>query len=138
MICAMTIDRNADRAVYRQLADLLRQLIRSGNSSPGTILPSENQLIRDYGVGRVTVRNALALLRSEGLVTTRRGFGTQVRGAPSRTVVNVTAGDQISARMPLDLERQIHRLIDGTPVLVIQRANGDTEVYPADRTELSA
>ncbi|MFC8918723.1 GntR family transcriptional regulator [Streptomyces sp. NPDC047821] len=63
----------ADRA--RQLADLLRHQARTGGF-PGGVLPLEGRIGTDYGVSRNTVRQALDLLRAEGLVERQPGVGT--------------------------------------------------------------
>jgi GntR family transcriptional regulator len=60
---------------YLDLADALRARLAVGNHAAGGALPSESQLGREYAVSRVTVRRALELLRSEGLVTSRQGAG---------------------------------------------------------------
>ncbi|WP_435863209.1 GntR family transcriptional regulator [Streptomyces tendae] len=65
----------ADRA--RQLADVLRQQITDGAFAEGA-LPDERELGRRFGASRNAVRDALALLRQEGLITRRRGVGTTV------------------------------------------------------------
>lgn len=65
----------ADRA--RQLADVLRREVLSGVFAGGA-LPHESDLAADYGASRNTVRQALDLLRSEGLVTRVPGVGTTV------------------------------------------------------------
>ncbi|MFE0420149.1 GntR family transcriptional regulator [Streptomyces tendae] len=65
----------AERA--RQLADVLRQQITDGAFAEGT-LPDERELGRRFDASRNAVRDALALLREEGLITRRRGVGTTV------------------------------------------------------------
>lgn len=65
----------ADRA--RQLADLLRHQVLTGGFPDGT-LPHEAALGTDYGASRNTVRQALDLLRAEGLVERCPGVGTVV------------------------------------------------------------
>ncbi|MEU3731399.1 GntR family transcriptional regulator [Streptomyces sp. NPDC033538] len=65
----------AERA--RQLADVLRQQITDDGFADGT-LPDERTLGRRFGASRNAVRDALALLRREGLITRRRGVGTMV------------------------------------------------------------
>lgn len=65
--------RRADCA--RQIADVLRQQILSGALRDGT-LPVENALIREFDTTRNTVREALGLLRAEGLVDRVPGIGT--------------------------------------------------------------
>jgi GntR family transcriptional regulator len=65
----------ADRA--RQLADLLRHQVLAGRF-PDRVLPHEDVLGREYGASRNTVRQALGLLRGEGLVERVPGVGTVV------------------------------------------------------------
>lgn len=65
----------AERA--RQVADVLRQQITAGSFSAG-MLPDERSLGRQLGASRNAVREALGLLRGEGLITRRPGVGTMV------------------------------------------------------------
>lgn len=60
---------------YRTIAEDLRHQVKSGEIAAGGLLPSESDLSRTYAVSRVTVRKALELLRSEGVVAARQGFG---------------------------------------------------------------
>lgn len=65
--------------LYRQLEALLRSMILDeGVYAPGDILPSENQLINQFGVSRTTVRLAIKELEQEGLVRREQGLGTIV------------------------------------------------------------
>src|SRR5262249_48305790 len=64
--------------LYYQLENLLRERIMSGAVAAGDRLPTESELIRQYGVGRITVRQALAALAEDGLIERRRGRGTFV------------------------------------------------------------
>jgi GntR family transcriptional regulator len=64
--------------LYHQLSQLLREEIEQGTYQPGDRLPSEPELIREYGVSRITVRQALDELEAEGLVVRRHGKGTYV------------------------------------------------------------
>lgn len=68
--------------MYLQLADELREEIRSGQRPPGSQLPTESEFNRQYGVSRTTVKATLRQLVSEGLVITRKGFGSYVRERP--------------------------------------------------------
>lgn len=63
---------------YQRVAEGIRSMIQSGDLAPGTRLPSEHQLMRDYGVSRNTVRQALAELQLTNLVDRRQGKGTFV------------------------------------------------------------
>jgi DNA-binding FadR family transcriptional regulator len=58
--------------------------IRSGRLRPGTRLPTEQELMIAMGVSRTVVREAVAALRAEGLVTTRQGSGAFVAADSSR------------------------------------------------------
>ncbi len=60
---------------YLDVADGLRAQLAHGDFAAGGALPSEADLGAAYGVSRVTVRRALEALRSDGLVTSRRGSG---------------------------------------------------------------
>lgn len=132
---AMTIDQGSFEPVYRQLARILREQIQAGHLRPGAALPSEASLSQTYGVGRDAVRDALAALRSEGLVITTRGIGTFVRQpATDVTVVRKGPGTQVTARVATVEERQHLGLPEGTAVLVVMRAGEPDEILPADRT----
>jgi DNA-binding FadR family transcriptional regulator len=127
------IDPSADRAVFRQLADLLRDRIMSGDLAPGASLPSELRLAQEYELSRTTVRQAIALLRSEGLVIVEPPRGTFVRTIEPTETVTLLKGDTASARMPTPGERRELGIGEGVPVLVVFRADGSRELYAADR-----
>jgi GntR family transcriptional regulator len=73
------LDSAADRPLSLQLADLVRDEIRSGVRAPGSQLPTESEFQSTYDVSRTTVRSALQVLGAEGLVVTRKGYGSFVR-----------------------------------------------------------
>ncbi|WP_228010845.1 GntR family transcriptional regulator [Nonomuraea phyllanthi] len=89
------IDPNSDRAVFRQIADQLRQAIGSGRLREGEKLPSEAELIEHYGVARMTVRQAIQELRNEGLAVAEHGRGVFVRRRPP---VKRLASDRFARR----------------------------------------
>jgi GntR family transcriptional regulator len=68
--------------LYVQLADLFRQRIVKGVWKEGDKLPSLEQLVDEFEVARVTVRQAIERLTRDGLVLPQRGRGTFVTGAP--------------------------------------------------------
>jgi GntR family transcriptional regulator len=69
---------------YLTIADELRRQAGDGELSAGSLLPSEADLSAAYGASRVTVRKALEVLRGEGLIDSRQGYGWFVAGAPLR------------------------------------------------------
>jgi GntR family transcriptional regulator len=73
------VDHMNPTPLYAQLADILREMITSGELQPRSPLPSESYLQQEQGVSRGTVRTAVGILREEGLVVTIGGRGTFVR-----------------------------------------------------------
>ncbi len=69
---------------YQVIADDLRHRIRAAEFDLSGVLPSEASLSAQYSASRVTVRRALEVLRLEGLVESRQGFGWMVAGEPLR------------------------------------------------------
>ena len=73
----------ADVPKHVQIAEILRERIRSGELQPRLPLPSEPALMQEFGVARDTVRKAVRLLRDEGYIVTRKGMGSFVRDQES-------------------------------------------------------
>ena len=63
-----------------QVVNQLRTIIISGEISPGDILPSERKLAEKFGVGRLTIRDAIKKLEFYGIVKTNPQSGTVVKG----------------------------------------------------------
>ena len=72
----MTLYRNSLQPLYKQLKNALKQNIQKGKYKPDKPLPGERQLIEIYGVSRMTVRQAISELVSEGVLIRRQGSGT--------------------------------------------------------------
>ena len=90
-----SVDRMADAPPYRQIADQLRRAIQRGDLEPGGRVPSEAELMEHYGVARMTVRQAVAELKAEGLVIAEHGRGVFVRNRPT---VRRLASDRFARR----------------------------------------
>src|SRR4051794_33068534 len=69
---------------YVQLAEVLRERIARGHWTEGGKIPSLEELVREFDVARVTVRQAVDVLAREGLVSPERGRGTFVRQGKAR------------------------------------------------------
>jgi GntR family transcriptional regulator len=91
MISPVAIDHTDPRPPFRQIADDLREQIRDGRLAPGDKLPSERELVERHGTAQATVRQALAVLRLEGLVVPHQGKGVFVRRRPERVELDATA-----------------------------------------------
>jgi GntR family transcriptional regulator len=94
----MPLDDQTSRPLYRQVADDLRGQIQRQELTPGGQLPTEAKLMDEYGVSRNTIRLALGLLRTEGLVITGQGRGS--------FVAEVQSGD---AHSGVRIERHVNR-----------------------------
>lgn len=68
-----------ERPAYLQIADDLRAQVLDGSLQEDDQIPSESELMADYGVSRIVVRQAVQVLVHEGLVTKKHGRGTFVR-----------------------------------------------------------
>lgn len=93
---------------YRAIADELRHRVENGELAAGALLPSESELSGAYDVSRVTVRKALDVLRDEGLVDSRQGFGWFVATDPVRQSLGRlgTIEDQL-AELGVGSERRV-------------------------------
>lgn len=79
------IDHDGPTPLYVQVADAIGARINRGELQPNRPIPSENQLVQEYGIARGTARKAIELLRDRGLVTTVVGRGTFVLPAARPT-----------------------------------------------------
>ncbi|MEU6412993.1 GntR family transcriptional regulator [Microbispora sp. NPDC046933] len=82
----MSLDPDDPRPPYKQVANALRAAILTRRFEPGEKLPSGAELASTYGVARMTVQQAIRLLRDEGLVVSRQGSGVFVRERTERPV----------------------------------------------------
>ncbi|MDQ8194518.1 GntR family transcriptional regulator [Coraliomargarita sp. SDUM461004] len=72
--------------LYSDLAKTLRKQILNGQLAAGTRLPAERMLCEQFSASRVTVRQALAILEKEQLLTRIQGSGTYVSDAPQQRI----------------------------------------------------
>jgi len=86
---ATTPGRFSNRPLYLQLRDALAERIAQGEWKPGSAIPNESDLAREFGVSAGTMRKALDLMEAERLLTRRQGRGT---------FVNDQSSDELAAR----------------------------------------
>ncbi|MEU5243762.1 GntR family transcriptional regulator [Streptomyces asoensis] len=100
---------------YVRLAQTIQQRIEDGTYPPGTKVPSENQLVQAFGMSRPTVVRALELLKRDGWIESRQGYGTIVRGRPADVEHQERRGREVLER---DESRTPGRLVvvDQVPV----------------------
>lgn len=75
---ALAFDAGDDAPLYTRVKSLIVGRISSGEWPEGFRVPSENELVRDLGVSRMTVNRALRELQSEGLLRREQGIGSFV------------------------------------------------------------
>lgn len=111
-----------------EIAATLRNQIHRGELRPGDKLPTMDQLVEQYGVARQTARQALALLKNEGLAEYRagRGMGTIVRERPTTRMVRSRAMERDHLGYYSGASVQHWRVVPGT------RTEVTTEPVPAD------
>jgi GntR family transcriptional regulator len=116
---------------YAQIVNTLQARIEDGAYAAGTMLPSETDLMGEFGVSRPTVVRAFEVLRQDGWIDTRQGKGRFVRGKPPQRgmpehVAAVLAGE-VDARVRLLNARQVPAppraawalgIDEGTPVML--------------------
>ncbi|MFE4971515.1 GntR family transcriptional regulator [Kitasatospora sp. NPDC056651] len=83
-----------DAPLYRRLARRLQERIDTGAYPAGARLPSEPELSAEFGVNRLTVRQAVAELERAAVVEIRRGVGTFVRPPAVRVSIAVDPRSQ--------------------------------------------
>jgi GntR family transcriptional regulator len=74
----MKLDKASPVPLYYQLAERLREQLESGVLPPGAQLPSERELGEQAGISRMTARQAVAYLVSQGVLVVKPGVGTFV------------------------------------------------------------
>jgi DNA-binding transcriptional regulator YhcF (GntR family) len=125
------IDHQSGEKVYLQIARIIRDRIIRGELPVGAQIPSGSQMKAEWGVNRLTGAQAVEELRKAGLVITKPGVGTFVAASPAMQVVMLRPGDQVSARMPTEEERESLNTGFLTPVLIVTRADGGVEAHSA-------
>jgi GntR family histidine utilization transcriptional repressor len=88
------------RPLYRRVKDHILAQIRSGTLAPGSLVPSENQLVTKFGVSRMTANRALRELTHDGYLDRVPGVGTFVNEVPhqSSLIELRNIADEISSR----------------------------------------
>lgn len=83
---------------YARVVTELRRRIEDGTLRPGDLLPSEAQLVREFGVGRTTVVRALQMLQHDGWITREHGLGSYVKGRPAQQMGTTRPGQTLLDR----------------------------------------
>jgi DNA-binding FadR family transcriptional regulator len=120
----------ASRA-YEGILAQVQSKILSGDLAPGDRLPSEREMMESFGVSRPTVREALRVAESLGLITVRHGdpAGPRVLGQPSLGVVRVLDGLLAAERISIAELLETRMVLEGTAALLAAtRPLADTQI----------
>lgn len=126
------MDLSSDSHVpkYAQIAQIFRQRIARGTWSKGLRLPANEELAAEFGVSRVTIRQAVDLLSRDGVIEARQGLGTFVTGTVQQDrwlKVETTLSDL--AEMYRDTSPEIITIAESRAVAPLSADDG----IPAER-----
>jgi GntR family transcriptional regulator len=123
---------------YQQIAEKLRERLVAGNFVAGRMLPSESELSAEFSASRVTVRRALEVLRDEGLVNARQGFGWFVPGDTVRQPLGklATIEEQMRASGVTSQRRIVEFSFESAPKKIAD-VLGTTQVLRVLRVNLA-
>ncbi|MGD9924034.1 MAG: GntR family transcriptional regulator [Pseudorhodoplanes sp.] len=132
--------RASGSPLYLQIVERLREKISSGLHDPGSLLPSEAALTKEFGVSRVTIRQALSELEQRGLIYRQQGRGTFVSEPHLRQQMNEEAQTIVEAlrREGIDPEIKIIGLdrVKPDPQVAALLGTGDDEISNLTRLYL--
>lgn len=122
------------RIRYQEIAEELRE--RLVDAPVGSVLASESEMSAEFEASRVTIRRALELVRDDGLIAARQGFGWYVAGDPVRqsletlgTIESQVEGvgkiseRKIAAFAFEPAPERVRKMLDVTDVLRVKRVN---------------
>lgn len=124
------------KPLHQRIYEDLSRAIGDGTYPPGSLLPSEQELIEHYGVSRAPVRQALGRLEADGKIVRRPGFGTVVQHPRTAALTAMsgfaeyyhTHSEQVASRLlsmteieaPSPVAEHL-RLPDGATVVRLER-----------------
>ncbi len=118
-----TLNKNYPLPMYYQLKELLREYIAAGEWKPGDMIPSERELSEQYGISRMTARQALKELTTEGLLYREQGKGTFVAEPKiEQKLTRLTGFSEDMHKRQMEPGGRVLRLELITPSTVVCRA----------------
>jgi len=98
---------------YKRLAGELRSQIANGDLPVGAALPSASQLVKAHGVSTTVVRDAIRILREEGIVYGQPGKAVFVRATPDESVSERLTLDELTEGFQ-QIQERLEELEPGT------------------------
>ncbi|MGM9538531.1 MAG: FadR/GntR family transcriptional regulator [Candidatus Onthomonas sp.] len=109
----MAIQKISKARISDQVYQQMQDQIVNGDWKPGNRIPSENELAEQFGVSRVTVRNALQKLAALGLIETRLGDGSYVCQPEAKAMLQPLVPAAFLTDNSLGEILQFRRMIEG-------------------------
>nr|WP_055504225.1 winged helix-turn-helix domain-containing protein [Nonomuraea pusilla] len=116
------------RRPYLRIAEDIRRDIASGRYAVGEQLPVARELSERYGVAMMTIGNALAVLREEGLIETRQGAGSFVIRTPE-SETSAPAAEEHSEEFRI-LSEQLREIRQHMAKLTVRLDELDARIRP--------
>ncbi len=110
---------------YQQVAEQIERLILKGVLKPGDLLPPERDLVKKFGVGRSSIRDAIRTLEVMGILEPRQGHGTVVREVSADALVVPLASLLMRKREMIAELVDVRRMIE--PALAARAALNASE-----------
>ncbi len=107
---AISLDREGEEPIYRQLIRYVRSQIESGELPPGTRLPASRDLAKQLNISRISVVNAYAELRAQGFLSAHAGRGTFIAGDNHNSGANGN-GHSHATETPTTPDRSIREMM---------------------------
>ena len=134
------IDRSSPLPAYQQIANDILKRISDQEWEVGEKLPSEAELSADYGVSRVTLRQAMAKLEQDKIIEKFQGKGAFIRSNPRQVVQNLVF-PSLNAKERPETDPIVSRFLSCEKITVADYAvrtglgvGPDTELLSVDRT----
>ncbi|MFC4223028.1 FadR/GntR family transcriptional regulator [Lysinibacter cavernae] len=122
----------ARKSLVSVVADELLDRIVAGELGPNSVVPTEQDLMAQHDVSRMTVREALSALQAQNIIRVERGRGTFVNPVhdwkalePAMRATEATLSDEVAAKQLIDLRRMIENGAIGLSAL--NRSQTDIE-----------
>lgn len=115
-----------------QVFDRLRERIEAGDFAPGELMPSERDLMEQFGVGRPAVREALQQMNTLGLITIAQGGRARVNQLSTDTVIGNmdSLARLLLSSSPTDLEhlKQARRMFELGMIRIAAECAADSDI----------
>lgn len=136
----MTINKLSHLPLYYQLKELIREKIANGEWSIGAMIPSERELSEQYEISRMTARQALKELTTEGILYSEKGKGTFISTPKMQQALNRLSGftEDMKTRGLVSSAKVLRFEATAPPILVQQalQVSGPRSVVLLERLRL--